>query len=111
MEEAMNHFLLRDIKPRKPSDGVEMRIIHGERMTMVFFNLQPGSGIPEHSHPHEQMGTVLKGTLELTIAGEKRVVHPGEAYHIPTQIVHSGKCGHSPAEVLEVFAPVREDFK
>jgi len=88
-----------------------MRIIHGERMTMVFFQLQPGSGIPEHSHAHEQMGTVLKGTVELRVAGERRVVHPGEAYHIPSEVVHSGKCGDSPAEVIEVFSPVREDFK
>jgi quercetin dioxygenase-like cupin family protein len=49
--------------------------------------------------------------VELTVAGETKLIHPGEAYHIPSQIVHSGRCGTSPAEVLEVFSPVREDFK
>jgi len=107
----MNHYILKDMAPRVPGPGVEMRIIHGEKMTMVFFRLQPGSAIPEHFHPHEQMGTVLKGAVELTVAGEKRVIHPGEAYHIPSQTVHSGKCGNSMAEVIEVFSPVREDFK
>jgi quercetin dioxygenase-like cupin family protein len=107
----MNHYVLKNLEPRTPVEGVEMRIIHGEKMTMVFFQLQPGSGIPEHSHPHEQMGTVLKGTVELNVAGEKRVIYPGEAYHIPSQVVHSGKCGNSPAEVIEVFSPTREDLK
>ena len=107
----MNHYVIKDIAPKVPGPGVEMRVIHGERMTMVFFHLQPGGTIPEHSHPHEQMGTVLKGTVELTVAGDKRVIYPGEAYHIPSQVVHSGKCGDSPAEVIEVFSPIREDFK
>jgi quercetin dioxygenase-like cupin family protein len=107
----MNHYIITDMAPRIPAPGIEMRIVHGEKMTMVFFRLQPGSAIPEHSHPHEQMGTVLKGTVELCAAGEKRVVHPGEAYHIPSHVVHRGQCGNSPAEVIEVFSPVREDYK
>lgn len=109
--QTMNHYVIDDIAPRVPGPGVEMRIIHGDRMTMVFFRLQPGSGIPEHAHPHEQMGTVLTGTVELNVAGEKQIVGPGEAYHIPSQVVHSGRCGDSAAEVIEVFSPVREDFK
>jgi quercetin dioxygenase-like cupin family protein len=88
-----------------------MRVIHGEKMTMAFFRLQPGSQIPEHAHAHEQMGTVLKGTIELVVAGEKRVVRSGEAYHISSNAIHSGRCGDAPSEVIEVFSPVREDFK
>ena len=31
----MNHFVLKDMTPKKPGPGVEMRVIHGEQMTMV----------------------------------------------------------------------------
>ncbi len=41
-----------------------MRIIPVDKMTFVFFNLAPGSIVPEHSHPHEQIGTVLKGSVD-----------------------------------------------
>jgi quercetin dioxygenase-like cupin family protein len=54
---------------------------------------------------------VVKGEMELTIAGETRPVAPGGAYHIPSDTVHSARCLKGPAEVIEVFAPVREDFK
>ena len=107
----MNHYTIKDMTPRAPGPGVEMRVIHGEKMTMAFFRLQPGSQIPEHAHAHEQMGTVLKGTIELVVAGEKKTVRPGEAYHIPSNAIHSGQCGDSTAEVIEVFSPVREDLK
>ena len=60
----MNHFVLKAMTPRVPAPGVEMRVINGEKMTMVFFKLEPGAGVPLHAHPHEQVGTVLKGSIE-----------------------------------------------
>ena len=79
-------------------------------MTMVFFHLEPGAQIPEHSHPHEQMGTVLKGSIELIIDEEKRIVNEGNAYHVRSNVTHSGRCLGAVSEVLEVFSPPREDY-
>ena len=107
----MNHFVLKDMTPRVPGPGVEMRVIHGEKMTLVFFRLQPGAGIPLHAHLHEQIGTVLKGSIELVIADEKRILREGEAYHIPSNVLHGGRGGDSPSEIIEAFAPVREDLR
>ena len=107
----MNHFVLKDMTPRVPGPGVEMRVIHGEKMTMVFFKLEPGAGVPLHAHPHEQVGTVLKGSIELVVADEKRIVLEGEAYHVPSNIPHGGKCSETPSEIIEVFAPAREDLR
>jgi len=106
----MTFFDVQSIEPKSPAEDLEMRIIPGENMTFVFFNLAPGSVVPEHSHPHEQIGTVLKGSFELDIAGEKKVVTAGGAYHIPGDVVHSGKSQDAPAEVIEVFAPLWEDL-
>ena len=106
----MTFYVIQEIEPKKPAEGVEMRAIHGERMTLAFFTIVQGSGISEHAHPHEQIGMVLKGKLQLTIAGEKRIVAPGGAYHIPSNATHSGLCVEGPVEVLEMFSPVREDW-
>ena len=107
----MNHFVLKAMTPRVPAPGVEMRVINGEKMTMVFFKLEPGAGVPLHAHPHEQVGTVLKGSIEFVIADEKRIVREGEAYQVPSNVLHGGKCGESPSEIIEVFSPVREDLR
>ena len=106
----MTYYTFPQMPARKPAEGIEMRVIHGERMTFAFFTIAQGSGIPEHAHPHEQIGMVLKGRLQLTIAGEKRIVVPGGAYHIPSNAIHSGLCVEGPVEVLEMFSPVREDW-
>lgn len=107
----MEHFMIKDIEPRVPADGVEIRAVSGERMTMAFFHLAPGSAVPEHAHPHEQIGTVLKGTMNLVIGGKKVVVSEGGIYIIPPDVPHGGQCGDTKAEVIEVFSPVREDMK
>ena len=106
----MNYYTVKDMDFKKLAEGVEMRVIPGEKMTMVFFHMEPGTGIPEHSHPHEQMGTVLKGSIELVIDGEKKIVTRGDAYHVPANRIHSGRCLESAAEVIEVFSPPREDY-
>jgi quercetin dioxygenase-like cupin family protein len=67
--------------------------------------------VPEHAHPHEQIGTVLKGEMQLSIAGEKQIVTAGGAYHVPSGAIHSGLCLKGPGEVIEMFAPVREDWR
>jgi quercetin dioxygenase-like cupin family protein len=107
----MTYYTLREMLPKKPAEGIEMRVIHGERMTFAYFTFTPGTPLPEHRHSHEQIGTVVKGEMELTIAGEPRAVPAGGAYHIPSNTVHSARCLKGPAEVIEVFAPAREDFK
>jgi quercetin dioxygenase-like cupin family protein len=79
-------------------------------MTLVFFYLAPGAVIPEHSHPHEQIGTVLKGSLQLCVGTDERIVNPGEAWVIPSDVPHSGKNLEAPAEIIEIFSPPREDL-
>ncbi len=106
----MWHFDIRAMKPKKLAEGVELRIIPGKNMTMVFFHLQPGAEIPEHSHAHEQIGTVLKGSIELVVDQERRNINAGEAYHVASDVRHSGKCGETASEIIEVFSPPREDY-
>ena len=107
----MGFFNIKELKSKKLAEGVELRVMPGEKMTMTFFYLEPGAEIPEHSHTHEQMGTVLKGTIELIIGEEKRTVNVGEPYHVPPDVIHRGRCGDAPAEVFEAFSPAREDFQ
>jgi quercetin dioxygenase-like cupin family protein len=106
----MPFFNLNDLNSKNLADGVTIKAVSGEKMTMTVFYLTEGSAVPEHSHPHEQIGTVLKGTLELIIGNETRLVSEGDGWVIPSDVVHKGHCVEGPAEVMEVFAPVREDY-
>ena len=106
----MGFFELNEIEPMELAEGVKIQVHPGERMTMVVFSLKNGAPIPEHSHPHEQMGIVMEGKMKLTIDQKEKIVEPGSAWHIPSNVVHSGECLEDNSVVLEYFSPPREDL-
>jgi quercetin dioxygenase-like cupin family protein len=48
--------------------------------------------------------------MTFTIGGETRVVGPGETWTIPSNVPHEATAGPEGAVVIDVFAPVREDW-
>lgn len=102
---------LRDLSPRTPAPGIELRAIHGERLSLAHFRFAPGTPLAAHAHPHEQIGMLLSGRMELTIGEMTQTVAAGEAWCIPAGTVHAARCLEGPAEVVEAFAPVRNDWR
>jgi quercetin dioxygenase-like cupin family protein len=92
-------------------DGVFIRVAWGKQIMMSYVDLDPNSTVPRHSHPNEQMGMVLKGKFELTIADETRLLREGDAFLIPSGVEHSVKVLESNACALDIFSPPREDYK
>jgi len=85
--------------------------LHGEKMMMALNTTLPGHTVPQHSHPHEQIGMVYSGKARLCIGDEERIVQKGDFYCIPSNVPHSDTCiGDEPFVMLDVFYPVREDF-
>lgn len=79
-------------------------------MTVTRWSVEAGAEFPEHAHPHEQISIVLDGEFALTIDGETRVLRPGHIALIPSGAVHSGHAV-TECELLDVFSPVREDYR
>lgn len=66
--------------------------------------------MPRHQHPHEQLGIMLEGAMELTLGGETRVIRAGDAYTIPPNLPHNVRTLDEGCEVLDIFTPPREDY-
>jgi quercetin dioxygenase-like cupin family protein len=90
--------------------GVRIRTPHGERIMLSLVEIDEGAIVAPHSHPHEQAGIVLEGTLELTIGGETRALSRGDSYIIPGGVVHGARAAGGPCRVLDIFSPIREDY-
>ena len=108
----MNHFWNPDeIIARVLAAGVTAKIAPGERMMLSLVTLAPGAVVPTHSHPHEQMGLMVSGTMEFTIEGETRVLSGNEMYFVPGGVPHSAKGGPGGAVALDAFSPPREEYR
>jgi len=84
-------------------------IFSSGRMMFLLVDMKPGQIIPEHRHPHEQMGICLKGKAEFISGEDKFPVETGTFYWIKPNEPHSVKVIEE-STFLDVFSPPREDY-
>jgi quercetin dioxygenase-like cupin family protein len=99
------------LQPSRIWEGVLARAVHADRVTIGFVDIDPGVQVPLHQHENEQVGFVLRGSVTMVIGGQSRELRVGETYQIASQVPHSAKAGPDGVSVVDVFAPVREDWK
>jgi len=101
---------LPSIGPQRIWDGVVVRAVHGERITLGVVELEASAVVPEHAHENEQLGIVLSGSLTFRVGDDERELGPGATWRIPANVPHEVTTGPDGAVVLDVFAPTRADW-
>jgi len=101
---------IKNISPKELAPGITGHYVHGDTMTLGFVELKAGSSIPEHRHRQEQITFIVKGRLDMVIAGETCCLTTGTYYVIPSNLPHSAVVTED-STVIDVFSPVREDYK
>jgi quercetin dioxygenase-like cupin family protein len=99
------------IPPQGIWERIAARSLHGAELTLSVVELDPGAVVAEHSHPNEQLGIVLRGSMDFRVADERRELGPGGTWLIPAHTPHEATAGPDGAVVIDVFAPVRDDWK
>jgi|DewCreStandDraft_1066081.scaffolds.fasta_scaffold02767_4 quercetin dioxygenase-like cupin family protein len=90
--------------------GVYRRtLVWGERTLLAEITLRQGAVVPDHQHPHEQIGYVVRGRLEFIVEGRRAVLGAGDGYLIPGNAVHR-VVALEDSVALDIFAPVREEY-
>ncbi len=101
---------LSNIPSREIIPGFHGKMMHTDHMTFAFWEIEAGAPLHEHAHPHEQVAHMIEGEFEFTLDGETRIVSPGMLTVIPSNMPHSGKA-ITACKILDVFQPVREDYR
>jgi quercetin dioxygenase-like cupin family protein len=103
-------YQVETLDTRELVPGHHGRFIHSEHTTHVYWQIEADARLPEHSHPHEQIVNVLEGRYELVVDGTPHVLDEGDVLVIPGGAAHSGR-SHTACRILDVFSPVREEYR
>ena len=99
------------IRPIRVWDGVIARSVEGDRLSLAVVELEPSTVVPEHSHENEQLGIVLSGSVSFRVGDETRQLVAGGTWRIAPNVPHEVHAGPEGAAVVDVFAPVRADWR
>lgn len=88
----------------------DVRFIHADNITVAFNELKAGAEVPLHHHVHETIDYVQEGTLQMTIGDETVEMNAGSVARVASNVPHSA-VALSDCTVINVFYPVREDFR
>lgn len=101
---------LADLETIPVWEGIRVRRIEGERLTVAVVELDPNAIVPEHTHEAEQNGLVITGQMRFRVGDEERILGPGGTWRILGGVSHTAQAGPDGAVVIDTFSPIRSDW-
>ena len=99
---------LKDVESQEIAPGCTAKFVNGENMTCIYWDeMKPGAELSEHSHPNEQITTVLKGEFEITVEGKIEILKADCVLVVAPNVTHSAKAV-TDCRVIDAFYPIRE---
>lgn len=107
----MTFFNVDELPGTEMLPGVTRRAVYLDHVMLTFFEFAPGSIVPEHNHPHEQITYVIHGAMEFHLGAEMQVLRAGDGVCIPPGTTHKAVILDEPTIALDAWYPVREEYK
>ncbi len=97
--------------PLKPDiPGAKMWAVGLEKAMLAYFDMEPNTKFPEHSHEAEQITLILEGELTFTYDDKEVVLKEGDVIAIPSNKIHSAFTGVKPCKAIDAWSPVRKEY-
>jgi len=98
------------VEEERLEKGISRKILaRGGSLMMVEVCFKKGERGLLHSHPHEQVSYIQKGSFEFELDDKKEIVSKGDSIYIPSGNPH-GVLALVDSVIIDVFTPQREDF-
>jgi len=102
---------MQDARTFQPEPGMQRQVLaHDDGLMLVRHLFEKGWVGARHSHPHRQLVYVVSGALRVEVDGEAFEAHAGDSFVVGGDVEHQASALEA-SEVLDVFTPVREDYR
>ncbi len=93
-----------------PEPGMQRQVLaYSRNLMLVRHHFLKGWKGANHSHPHEQLVYVVRGRIQFNTGGKSIDLRPGDSVIVEGNVEHQATALED-SEVLDVFAPYREDY-
>jgi len=100
-----------ETEARQILPGVNRRILnHGGKLMMTEFVFKKDTDVGVHSHPHEQISCLIRGSGKFHLRGIDTIIEKGDSVYIPPDVPHGFIALEDGATMIDAFTPPREDF-
>lgn len=91
--------------------GVTRKVLsYSENIMSVELHFEKNAIGALHSHPHEQIGYIISGSLIYKESGqEDKILSVGDTYYVAPNVEH-GVVALEETMLFDVFTPMRKDF-
>jgi quercetin dioxygenase-like cupin family protein len=90
--------------------GVTRQIVSGDRLMVCRLTLEARTVTAIHSHIHEQMTIVERGSADFFVEGKKHTATAGDVLLFPSGIQHGATMLDEEVVLIDIFSPPREEF-
>lgn len=101
----------KSIELKQLEEKVSRKILGmGGSLMMAEVSFKKGGVGEVHAHEgHEQVSYIVKGSFEVVVGAEKKIVTAGDSFYAGLNVPH-GVIALEDSVILDVFTPIREDF-
>ena len=90
--------------------GAKMWAVALEKSMLTYFEMEPNTVFPEHSHEAEQITLVLDGELVFSFDGKQVALKVGDVVAIPSNVKHYVSTGKDGCRAVDAWSPVRKEY-
>lgn len=107
----MNLIRTQEARSFLPEPGMTRQVLaHNDELMLVRHYFKQDWVGERHSHPHHQLVYVVRGALRVDVDGKVFDVLAGDSFVVDGGVEHQASALED-SEVLDVFTPVREDYR
>lgn len=100
-----------DVNKVEMLEGVYRKTLaYNNQLMSCFFILEKDAEIPLHEHEAHQIGYVIKGKIKFLTEKGDFIAEEGDSYVFDSNEKHGAKMIEY-SEVIEIFSPIREEYK
>jgi len=101
-----------DLQTNTTGDKTAQKVlVAGDKIMLVeFYFAKDGIGVLHKHEDHEQIGYVARGSFEITVGNETKVVKQGDCYYAAKNVWHGVVALEDDSVLVDAFTPIRKDF-